>query len=190
MIERARRLVYVAAPLFNVAEREFNARLKLRLMPHLDVFLPQEDGGLVGELVANGASAYEAASAVFAIDVSAIRRSDALLIVMDGRSIDEGAAVELGIAYALGKLCIGLQTDVRRLFMGRNNPMIDCALTAVFSSEEAVVSWLTTGLGVGSPAEPRQVAAASTTQVRPITVLGGSDDRGQAVNARSPIRTS
>ncbi len=161
MTERKRCLVYVAAPLFNVAEREFNARLKLSLLPHIDVFLPQEDGGLIGELVANGASAIEAASSVFAMDVAAIRRCDALLIVMDGRSIDEGASVELGIAYALGKLCVGLQTDVRRLILGRNNPMIDCALDAVFASEATLVNWMATRLGVSSAPEPNQIGAAS-----------------------------
>jgi len=150
MIERTRRLVYVAAPLFNVAEREFNARLKRNLLTHTDVFLPQEDGGLIAELVANGASASEAAASVFAIDVAAIRRCDALLLVMDGRTIDEGASVELGIAYALKKLCIGLQTDVRRLVLGRNNPMIDCALDVVFASEAALVNWTATQYGVGN----------------------------------------
>lgn len=61
---------------------------------------------------------------------------------MDGRVVDEGASVELGVAYALGKECIGLQTDVRRLVMGRNNPMIDCALNAVFTSEASLLKWV------------------------------------------------
>ena len=140
--ERRRPLAYIAAPLFCVSEREFNARLKRVLLPYVEVFLPQEDGGLMTELVATGASSGDAAAAVFAMDVTAIRRCDMLLIVLDGRVVDEGASVELGIAYALGKKCIGLQTDVRRLTMGRNNPMVECSLSAVFTSEASLVSWL------------------------------------------------
>jgi nucleoside 2-deoxyribosyltransferase len=142
MSERPRPLAYIAAPLFCVAEREFNARLKRVLLPYVEVFLPQEDGGLMSELVASGASSRDAAAAVFAMDIAAIRRCDMLVIVLDGRVVDEGASVELGIAYALGKECVGLQTDVRRLVMGRNNPMVDCSLSCIFTSEGSLASWV------------------------------------------------
>lgn len=36
---------------------------------------------------------------------------------------------------ALDKLCIGLQTDIRRLLTCGNNPMIESALSVVFSSK-------------------------------------------------------
>lgn len=163
---RARPLIYVAAPLFSCAERTFNASLKDRLSVDFDVFLPQEDGGLVADFVTRGASPRDAALAVFDIDLSAVRRCNALIIVMDGRAIDEGACVELGIAYSLGKICVGLQTDARRLLFGRNNPMIDCALNAVFTSEEALMPWMRTHI-----------------------VIGQRNERTDAINSSSPGET-
>lgn len=47
---------------------------------------------------------------------------------MDGKVPDEGACVEIGIAYALGKECIGLKTDARGAFGGADNPMVLGAL--------------------------------------------------------------
>jgi nucleoside 2-deoxyribosyltransferase len=67
---------------------------------------------------------------VFEGDLEAIRNSDVLLMILDGRAPDEGACFELGYAYSLNKVCVGLQTDVRRLLTIGNNPMIVGALTA------------------------------------------------------------
>jgi len=47
---------------------------------------------------------------------------------MDGRVPDEGACVEIGIGYALGKEYIGLKTDVKGAFGGGDNPMVLGAL--------------------------------------------------------------
>ena len=41
---------------------------------------------------------------------------------------DEGACVEIGIGYALGKEWVGLKTDVRGAFEGADNPMVPGAL--------------------------------------------------------------
>ena len=136
-----RKNVYVAAPLFNVAEREFNGKLKDDLKQFFDVFLPQEDGGLIVEMVKTGLSYEQAAQRVFEMDIAALDRCDILLIVMDGRTIDEGAVFELGYVYSQGKPCYGLQTDDRRLLRTGNNPMIDCACRHVFSTLEDLLNW-------------------------------------------------
>jgi nucleoside 2-deoxyribosyltransferase len=39
--------LYLAAPLFSQAEKAFNHDLKKELSAHFEVFLPQEDGGLL-----------------------------------------------------------------------------------------------------------------------------------------------
>lgn len=156
------KLIYVAGPLFSVAERVFNSSLKARLLPYANVFLPQEDGGLVCDLVSQGATPIDAARSVFQMDLAAIHRCDVLLIVMDGRSIDEGAAVELGIAYSLGKLCVGLQTDSRRLLGTRNNPMVDCSLHAYFTSEQELISWVSSNLN-----SQRRASDSISTPSRP-----------------------
>ena len=39
------------------------------------------------------------------------------------------ACVELGMAYAFGKICIGFQTDKRRFASGQNNLMLDYCMS-------------------------------------------------------------
>lgn len=133
--------LYVAAPLFSAAERAFNEKLKAALTPVLNVFLPQQDGMLIVDLLRTGASFDEAARAVFACDVNAVSKSDGLLIVLDGRAVDEGAAFELGLAYALKKTCVALQTDPRRLFAIGNSPMMTGAVSAVLTDLDELITW-------------------------------------------------
>ena len=135
------RRLYFAAPLFSAAERSFNVRAAEGLSRAFDVYLPQVDGGLLADLLSEGRSDTEARRLVFERDLDAIRRSDLVLVVLDGRSVDEGASFELGFAFGLGKRCIGLQTDPRRLLPSGNNPMIDGALEHVFSDVEAILTW-------------------------------------------------
>lgn len=136
-----RPLVYFAAPLFSEAELSFNLKLTEILEENLDVYLPQRDGGKVVDLVAKGVSAKDAYNSIFERDIEALKESQALLIILDGRSIDEGAAFELGVAFATGKCCVGLQTDPRRLLPIGNNPMIDCSLEQVFYDTSEMSSW-------------------------------------------------
>jgi nucleoside 2-deoxyribosyltransferase len=103
--------------------------------------LPQENGGLFANMVADGMAIDRAAKKVFNCDVEAIESADVLLIVLDGRAVDEGAAFELGIAYARGKKCIALQTDMRRLLPIGNNPMIDCAVESTFENVDSLLAW-------------------------------------------------
>lgn len=133
--------LYLAAPLFSEAELSYNLRLKAILVRYFNVYLPQEDGHLFVDLVAKGMTVAEAQAAIFECDCAVLREADVLLLVMDGRIIDEGAAFELGLAYALGKVCCGLQTDPRRLLPEGNNPLITGALSTVFSSTEEMVMW-------------------------------------------------
>jgi nucleoside 2-deoxyribosyltransferase len=134
--------VYFAAPLFSQAELEFNRQVRDHLVPSFNVFLPQESGDLMFNLFRCGFSVKDAVQKVFAQDVAAIRRCDVFIILLDGRTIDEGAAFELGLAFALRKVCVGLQTDVRRLASFGNNPMIDGALEIVFSRVDEMAAWL------------------------------------------------
>ena len=140
-VKKCRQKLYVAGPLFSVAERAFNHKLKTQLAHHFDVYLPQEDGLLIVDLIAKGMEPADAAARVFAADVSAMKRSDILLIVLDGRAVDEGAAFELGYASAIGKTCIALQTDFRRLAPFGNNPMLTGAISILFESVDALVQW-------------------------------------------------
>lgn len=134
--------VYMAGPLFNEAERSYNVYLKHRIEEFCHVYLPQEDGLLITDLLKSGMNAEQASAAVFKNDINAIHRCDLLVMLLDGRAVDEGAAVELGYAYCLGKPCISLQTDFRRLAPFGNNPMITGAISHAFHSVEDLVGWL------------------------------------------------
>jgi nucleoside 2-deoxyribosyltransferase len=84
----------------------------------------------------------EAKNTIFARDIEAIERCDILLLVMDGRVIDEGASFELGYAYSRGKICIGLKTDVRSLLTIGDNPMVECALRGIFCDMKEISKWI------------------------------------------------
>ena len=96
----------------------------------------------MSDMVSSGVSADVAARAVFQGDIKAIHEADYLVAILDGRAIDEGVALELGVAYTLSKRCVGIQTDSRRLASWGNNPMITGALEHVFHSVEDLSSWI------------------------------------------------
>jgi len=133
--------IYLAGPLFSAIEKLENDRLCRILEKWCDVFLPQRDGQLIPDLVRQGLDHVEAYRIVFDRDISALHACDAVVINLDGRAVDEGAAFELGIAYALGKQCVGYRTDVRVLLPWGLNPMITVPLTEIFSAVEALEAW-------------------------------------------------
>jgi nucleoside 2-deoxyribosyltransferase len=141
-MRNARPMIYMAGPLFNEAERSYNVYLKHLLCEYCDVYLPQEDGLLITDLLASGMSVEQASSAVFKNDINAIHRCNLLVMLLDGRVVDEGAAVELGYAYCLGKTCVSLQTDFRRLAPFGNNPMVTGAISQSFTRAEDLISWV------------------------------------------------
>lgn len=136
-----RKLIYLAAPLFAQAERSYNERICRALEKWCDVFLPQRDGELVPHLIQQGLSPSEAYRVVFDRDLAAIRACNALVINLDGRTVDEGAAFELGVAHALGKRCVGVRTDSRVLLPWGLNPMISVPLSEIFTCIESLDTW-------------------------------------------------
>lgn len=148
---RIRPKVYLAAPLFSEAERDFNRCVTAELENYVDVYLPQRDGGLMADMIRLGVSPQVAACRVFRRDVDAIREADYLIAVLDGRAIDEGVAFELGIAFSHAKRSVGLQTDSRRLAPWGNNPMITGALELLFSSVDELTSWIQKEVATSGP---------------------------------------
>jgi nucleoside 2-deoxyribosyltransferase len=143
--------LYFAGPLFNQAERQFNERLCLKLEElGIGVFLPQRDGAESSRPPYNEMSKDERRRAMFAMDRDKILAADIFLFVLDGRVPDEGACVELGIAYGQRyltqqkKLLVGLRTDKRTAFAeAMLNPMISQALDKVCLKEEELLDYLT-----------------------------------------------
>lgn len=134
-------MIYLAAPLFNQRERQFNARLARRLERYTKVFLPQRDGALLVNMLEAGVPLAVAERRVFLQDCAAMGEAAALVAVLDGAHVDEGVAFEIGFMSASGKACVALQTDVRRALPSGNNPMIVSALEAVYPTERELFRW-------------------------------------------------
>lgn len=141
-------LIYFAGPLFSEAERAFNARLAAQLEERgFDVFLPQRDGLEIIGSQESELSISEQQEAIFAFDRDRILAADVFLFVLDGRVPDEGACVELGIAYAQkslekrSRLLIGLLTDRRAAFLdAKLNAMVQGALDTIVDNEEDLLA--------------------------------------------------
>lgn len=139
------KLIYFAGPLFSLAEKQFNSSLTAKLEDEgFKVFLPQRDG-----IEKTNFSKEKKREVLFNLDKKRIFQSDIFLFILDGRVPDEGACVELGIAYThkslLNKkrLLIGLMTDSRAAFIGgRLNPMVKMSLDFVFRTENGLLSYL------------------------------------------------
>jgi len=140
-------LIYLAGPLFSEAERRFNLGLTHRLEAlGFDIFLPQRDGVERDRPPYDAMTPEERRHAMFHLDRTRILDADVFLFVLDGRVPDEGACVELGIAYCQkclrngDKLLVGLHTDTRAVFIdGRLNPMVRVPLDYVVDDVETLL---------------------------------------------------
>ena len=143
-------LLYVAAPLFSEAEKRFNQRLTDKIEDlGYRVFLPQRDGVERGQPPYDAMPPDERRRLRFALDKDNVLACDVFLFVLDGRVPDEGACVELGIAYCQKELrqptkrLIGLHTDVRAAFPGGAlNTMVGVPLDRVVHTEDALLELL------------------------------------------------
>ena len=102
-------IIYLAGPLFSLAERRFNEEfakaLERSFVPSM-VILPQDHGAKIDVSVGFAERMY-----CFALD--AINHSDAVVAILDGADSDSGACIEIGYAKAKGKLIVGVRTDFR-----------------------------------------------------------------------------
>lgn len=101
--------IYLAAPLFTLAERMFNAELAAelaRLCPELDVFLPQRCDEQFQHLPDPTRRIYDCL-------MDALEWCDAVVAVLDGSDADSGTCIEMGYACGRGKRIIGVRTDFR-----------------------------------------------------------------------------
>jgi len=117
--------VYVAAPLFSEAEREFNERIKSRLLKEgFTVFLPQD----------------ECDQNTFNCCIENLEKSDVVVGVFDGSQVDDGTAFECGYAFAKGIPVVGLRTDFRRVgeFTNEVNIMLENCATMCKNLEDVL----------------------------------------------------
>jgi len=142
--------IYFAGPLFNKAEKEFNQILTGKLEKNgFDVFLSQRDGAEKNKPPYDRMTKDERRKTIFSIDRDQILDCNIFLIILDGRVPDEGACVELGIAYTQkylekkNKLLVGLQTDIRAAFLGAKlNPILKVPLDYIFKTEDDLIEFI------------------------------------------------
>jgi nucleoside 2-deoxyribosyltransferase len=145
-----KKTVYLAGPLFSEAEREYNQKLARKLEAlGFRVLLPQERCAHIDG--ATNLDGDEKNQKIFNICLSDDLECDIFIYILDGRVPDEGAAVELGIAYAqrrfdhkANKLIIGLKTDWRICFKSSDlNQMISQCLNRIHTDEKSLIEFLT-----------------------------------------------
>jgi nucleoside 2-deoxyribosyltransferase len=135
--------IYIAAPLFNESELASNRELRDLLRGlGADTYLPQEDGGIAYDIVAGGGIAAQTRKQIFEKDAAEIRACDLIVCVLDGRVPDEGVCIEVGMAYVLGKPCVGYLTDKRTLDPYGLNLMIEGCLSATLRSKEELAQYI------------------------------------------------
>jgi nucleoside 2-deoxyribosyltransferase len=102
-------MIYLAGPVFTLAERLFNEELagKLeRLCPSLHVFLPQRCDK-------DFQDSSDRSRKIFACLMGALDNCDAVVAILDGADTDSGTSFETGYARGRGKRVIGVRTDFR-----------------------------------------------------------------------------
>jgi len=128
--------IYIAGPLFSVAEREFNKRMTGTLkerISHCTVILPQEYASTV-----IGTPGF--LQKVFDHSLESIRKSDVVIAILDGPDVDAGTCIEIGYAYANKKPIIGVRTDFRPSEDRGVNLMVAKACTQLISPQDSALT--------------------------------------------------
>lgn len=134
--------IYLASPLFNESEQDFNNKLADKIRTSFDgkvlLYNPQENDEI------NDKSGYANSKDIFIGDTTHLDESDILIANLDGLSVDPGVAAEMGYFYTLNRPIIGLYTDVRQGTYD-NQQKID-ALDEVAESQFSYVNLYVIGL--------------------------------------------
>ncbi|MCT6841192.1 MAG: nucleoside 2-deoxyribosyltransferase [Bombilactobacillus mellis] len=133
--------IYFANALFSQADINYNAQLAAQirnLSPQIDLYLPQENNDI------NDKQAYADSKMIAQADTAKLLASDLVIAILDGNTIDNGVASEIGVAYAQKIPIIGLYTDTRQQGAG-NQQKLD-ALSQVAENQFHYVNLYTTGL--------------------------------------------
>lgn len=101
--------IYIAGPLFSLAEKQFNIEFVSELENHTEGFsfiLPQIRAKQYLDLD-------NSFQMIFDDCLKCVETSQAVIGILDGPDADSGTCVELGYAYARGVPVIGVRTDLR-----------------------------------------------------------------------------
>jgi len=129
--------IFLAAPLFSEAERDFNSKIAKALRGEgFEVWLAQEHKFIERNSLKEKRSIFEE-------DLEALKKSDLIVAVLDGADVDSGVAFEMGFAHALKKPIIGLKTDHRVFSKVESvNLMIEAPLVKMCKSVDEALEYL------------------------------------------------
>jgi nucleoside 2-deoxyribosyltransferase len=129
--------IFLAAPLFNEAERDFNFQTAKKLREHgFEVWMAQE-----APFIQHGNHAEK--KIIYEGDILALKTSDVVVAILDGVDVDSGVAYEMGYAKALGKPLVGLKTDYRTFSdMEEVNLMLAVSVSTLCKSLNEVIDFL------------------------------------------------
>lgn len=117
--------VYLASPLFSLAEQNFNKLIAERIRKefnNLELYLPQESQ-------INDKSSFADSKIIANIDSNELIESDIIIAVLDGNSIDAGVSAEIGIFSTTDKPIFAIGTDIRtkgRENIDKYNAFVEC----------------------------------------------------------------
>jgi nucleoside 2-deoxyribosyltransferase len=150
-------MIYLAGPVFTLAERRFNEELAgelERLCPSCQVFLPQRYDK-------EFQNAPDFSQRMFACLMGALDNYEVVVAILDGPDTDSGTSFEMGYARGRGKRVIGVRTDFRGSEDHRANLMLSNAcsdlvtepstITTIERLAERIVQVLTAGKPLAPP---------------------------------------
>jgi len=115
--------IYIAGPLFTLAEREWIGKLATFLQndPDMSVFVPHEECiGLENK-----------PKEIFNTCKQGVDQADTIVAILDGPDADSGTCWEVGYAFAKNKTVIGVRTDFRLCEMHHVNIMLHYGVTTL-----------------------------------------------------------
>ena len=131
-------IAYLSAPLFSIAEREFNktfARYLQSRVPGLHIILPQVDAEPKAEATNFAAQVYQNC-------LTLLNKADLVIAILEGSDADSGTCVEMGYAAAQGIPIIGVRTDFRASQDRGVNRMVSQACTELVSMTTESIEYL------------------------------------------------
>lgn len=100
---KASKWIYMAGPLFSIAEIAFNQSLADRLTKEgYSIYLPQRECFGITD-----------PQELFNICIRGLDGASMVLVILDGADADSGSCFEMGYAFAKGIPIMGLRTDFR-----------------------------------------------------------------------------
>ena len=123
--------IYLSGPLFSRGEIAWGERVKRFLEDRLDgvrIIWPHE-------IVPSSSKSAE----IFSANLHALNECDIMVALLDGSSVDDGTAWEMGYFFMQGKKILGIRTDFRRAGETDNsrvNLMIECSCQGIASGLE------------------------------------------------------